>query len=81
MSLEQLSQRFGVRGSFLSEPEVRKCRYGVKLSSSSANSMRKFKDQLSQCLLYARAYKRDKLEGRFELDLAKRVLAEVKQRY
>ena len=82
MSLERLSQRFGVRGGFLFEPEVRKYRYGAKLSSSSANSMREFKDQLSQCLLYARAFdKRDKLEGRFVLDLAKRLPAEVKQRY
>ena len=82
MSLERLSQRFGVRGSFLSEPEVRKYRYGAKFSSSLANSMKEFKDQLSQCLLHARAYdKRDKLEGCFVLDLAKRLPAKVKQRY
>ena len=82
MSLERLSQRFGVEGGFLSEPEVRKYRYGAKLSSSSANSMREFKDQLSQCLPYARAYdKRDKLEGCFVLDLAKRLPAEVKKKY
>ena len=56
MSLERLSQRLGVRGGFLSEPEIRKYRYGNKLVSSSANIMKEFKDQLDQCLLYARAY-------------------------
>ena len=56
MSLERLSQRFGVHGGFLSEPEIRKYRYGNKLVSSFANIMKKFKDQLDQCLLYARAY-------------------------
>ena len=53
MSLERLSQRFGVRGEFLSEPEIRKYRYGNKLVFSSANIMKKFRDQLDQCLLCA----------------------------
>ena len=34
--------------------------------------MKEFKDQLDQCLLYARAYnQREKLESNFVLDLAK----------
>ena len=82
MSLEMLSQRFGVRGGFLSEPEIRKHRYGNKLVSSSTNIMKKFKDQLDQCLLYARAYnQREKLEDSFVLDLAKRLPFEAKQMY
>ena len=82
MSLERLSQRFGVRGGFLSEPEIRKYRYGNKLVSSSANIMKEFKDQLDQCLLYARAYnQREKLVGSFVLDWAKRLPFEAKQRY
>ena len=82
MSLERLSQRLGVRGGFLSEPEIRKYCYGNKLVSSSANIMKEFKDQLDQCLLYARAYnQREKLEGGFVLDLAKRLPFEAKQRY
>ena len=56
MSLERLSQRFGVRGGFLSEPEIRKYRYGNKLMSLSANVVKEFKDQLHQCLLYAKAF-------------------------
>ena len=44
--------------------------------------MKEFKDQLDQCLLYARAYnQREKLEGSFVLDLAKRLTFEAKQRY
>ena len=61
MPLERLSQRFGVRSGFLSEPEIRKYCSGNKLVSSSANIMREFKDQLDQYLVYARAYnQRDK---------------------
>ena len=74
MSLERLSQRFGVRGGFYAEPEIRKFRYGDKLKSDSAFALKEFKDQLSQCLLYAKAYNQpDKVEGRFVLDLAKRL--------
>ena len=74
MSLERLSQRFGVRGGFYSEPEIRKFWYGDKLKSDSAFALKEFKDQLSQCLLYAKAYNQpDKVEGRFVLDLAKRL--------
>ena len=44
--------------------------------------MKEFKDQLDQCILYARAFnQRDKLEGRFVLNLAKRLPFEAKQRY
>ena len=71
MSLERLPQRFGVRGGFYAEP---KFRYGDKLKSDSAFALKEFKDQLSQCLLYAKAYNQpDKVEGRFVLDLAKRL--------
>ena len=81
MSLERLSQRFGVRGGFLSELEIRKYRYGKKLISSSGNIMKEFKDQLDQYLLYARAYnQREKLEDSFVLDLAERLSFEAKQR-
>ena len=74
MSLERLSQRFGVRGSFYAEPEIRKFRYGDKLKSDLAFALKEYKDQLSQCLLYAKAYNQpDKVEGRFVLDLAKRL--------
>ena len=74
MSLERLSQRFGVRGGFYAEPEIRKFQYGDKLKSDSAFALKEYKDQLSQCLLYAKAYNQpDKVEGRFVLDLAKRL--------
>ena len=74
MSLERLSQRFGVRGGFYAEPEIRKFRYGDKLKSDSAFALKEYKDQLSQCLLYTKAYNQpDKVEGRFVLDLAKRL--------
>ena len=54
----------------------------VKLSSGSANLLREFKSEISTCLIYAKAYRKtDKLEGRFVLDLAKRLPTEVKQRY
>ena len=53
MSLKR-SQRFGVRGGFLSEPEIRKYRDGNKLIFSSENIMNEFEDQLDQCLLYSR---------------------------
>ena len=44
--------------------------------------MKELKDQLNQFLLYARAYnQREKLEGSFVLDLAKRLPFEAKQRY
>ena len=48
MSLERLLQRFGVRGGFYAEPEIRKFRYDDKLKSDSAFALKKFKDQLSQ---------------------------------
>ena len=74
VSLERLSQRFGVRGGFYAELEIRKFRYGDKLKSDLAFALKEYKDQLSQCLLYAKAYNQpDKVEGRFVLDLAKRL--------
>ena len=82
MSLERLSQGFSVRCGFLSDPEIRKYSYGNKLVSSSANKINKFRDQLDQRLLYARADNhRDKLECSFVLDLAKKLLSEAKQGY
>ena len=81
MTLERLSQRFGVRGGFLSEPEIGKYRYGNKLMSLSANVLKEFKDQLNQCLFYAKAYnQRNKLEGNFVVDLVKRLPVEAKHR-
>ena len=74
MSLERLSQRFGVRGGFYAEREIRKFRYGDKLKSDLAFALKEYKDQLSQCLLYAKAYNQPyKVEGRFVLDLTKRL--------
>ena len=32
MCLERLSQRFGVRGGFFAEPEIKKYRYGAKIA-------------------------------------------------
>ena len=58
MSLERLSQQFGVCGGFLSEPEITKYRFGNKLVSSSANIRKKLKDQLDQYLVYARQLER-----------------------
>ena len=43
MSLERLSQRFGVRGGFYAEPEIRKFRYGDKLKSDSAFALKELK--------------------------------------
>ena len=80
MSLERLSQRFGVHGGFLSEPEIRKYCHDNKLVSSFANITKEFKDQFDQCLLHARVYnQREKLKGSFVL--AKRLPFEAKQMY
>ena len=56
MSLERLLQKFGVRDGFYAEPEIHKFRYGNKLKSDLAFALKDFKDQLSQCLLDAKAY-------------------------
>ena len=46
----------------------------------SASVLKEFKDQLAQCLLYARAYEqREKVEGGFVLDLAKRLLLALRK--
>ena len=80
MCLERLSQHFGVRSGFFAEPEIRKYRYGAKLPSALAFALKEFKDQLSSCLLYARAYNQsDKLEERFVVDLAKRLPFSTRQ--
>ena len=75
MSLRRLELRFGTKGGFLGEPDVRRYRYGPKLTSGSADAIRRFKVDLDNCALYASAYKKtEKLEGRFVLNLAKRIL-------
>ena len=74
MCLDRLEQKFGIRGGFLAEPEVRKICCGSRLSSGSANLLREFNSEISTRLIYAKAYRKtDKLEGRFVLDLAKKV--------
>ena len=82
MSLRRLELRFGTKGGFLGEPDVRRYRYGPKLTSGSADAIRRFKVDLDNCALYASAYKKtEKLEGRFVLDLAKRLPPDFRQRY
>ena len=82
IGLECLSQRFGVRVGFFAKPKIRKYRYEAKLPSASAFALKEFKDQLSQCILYARAYNQsDKLEGRFVVDLAKRLPFSTRQEF
>ena len=82
MSLRRLELRFGRKGGFLGEPDVRRYRYGPKLTSGSADAIRRFKVDLDKCALYASAYKKtEKLEGCFVLDLAKRLPPDVRQRY
>jgi len=82
MCIDRLSQRFGIRGGFYAEPEIRRYRYGNKLASASSFALKEFKDQLSQCLLFAKAYQRkDKLEGAFVLDLAKRLPYAARLKY
>ena len=82
MSLRRLELRFGRKGGFLGEPDVRRYRYGPKLTSGSADAIRRFKVDLDKCALHASAYKKtEKLEGCFVLDLAKRLPPDVRQRY
>ena len=55
MSLRRLELRFGTKGGFLGEPDVRRYRYGPKLASGSADAIRRFKVDLDNCALYASA--------------------------
>ena len=49
MTLNRLAQRFGVSGGFLNEPEVQKIRNAPKMSKTTMDSWRTFKDELPQC--------------------------------
>ena len=49
MAFGRLSQRFGVRGGFVNEPEIRQIRNGPKMTSTSATAWKTFKDKLTQC--------------------------------
>ena len=56
--------------------------FAYNFSNLQNNIMKAFKDQLDQCLRYARAYNQlEKLKGSFVLDLPKRLPFEAKQRY
>ena len=82
MGLSRLEQRFGRSGGFVNEPEVRRIRNGPKLSSTSGASWKNFKDELTQCYVFAHSYKKpDVLEGRLVVDLARRLPSYAKQRY
>ena len=82
MALDRLAQRFGVPGGFLNEPEVQGIRNGPKMSSTSAAAWKAFKDELTQCFVFAHSYKKPNLlEGRFVVDLARRLPIYAKQRY
>ena len=50
MALNRLAQRFGVSGSFLNEPEVRKICNAPKMSTTSVDAWRAFKDKLLNAL-------------------------------
>ena len=43
MSLRRLELRFGTKGGFLGEPDVRRYRYGPKLTSGSADAIRRLR--------------------------------------
>ena len=82
MSLRRLELRFGTKGGFLGEPDVRRYRYGSKSASGSADAIRRFEVDLLNCALYASAYRKtEKLEGCFVLNLVKRLPPDVRQRY
>ena len=82
MALNRLSQRFGVHGGFVNEPEVQKIRNGPKMSSTSAAAWKAFRDELTQCFVYAHSYKKPELlEGRLVVDLACRLPNSAKQRF
>ena len=82
MALNRLLQRFGVHGGFVNEPEVQKIRNGPKMSSTSAAAWKTFRDELTQCFVYAHSYKKPELlEGRLVVDLARRLPNFAKQRF
>ena len=61
MAFDPLSQRFGVRGGFVNEPEIRQIRNGPKMTSTSAAAWKTFKDELTQCFVFAHSYKKPEL--------------------
>ena len=82
MALNRLAQRFGVSGGFLNEPEVRKIRNVPKMSNANVDAWRAFKDELTQYFVFALSYKQPgQLEGRFVVDLARRLRTYAKQRF
>ena len=82
MILNRLAQRFGVSGGFLNEPEVRKIGNAPKISNTSIDAWRAFKDELTQCFVFAHSYKQPgQLEGRFAVDLARRLPTYAKQEF
>ena len=82
MGLSRLEQRFGRSGGFANEPEVQQIRNGPKLSSTSDAAWKIFKDELTQCYVFAHSYKKPAvLEGRLVVDLAHRLPSYAKQRY
>ena len=82
MGLSRLEQRFGRSGGFANEPEVQQIRNGPKLSSTSGAAWKSFKDELTQCYVFAHSYKKPAvLEGRLVVDLARRLPSYAKQRY
>ena len=56
MAFDRLSQRFGVRGGFVNEPEIRQIRIFRKMTSTAA--WKTFKDELTQCVVCAHSYKK-----------------------
>ena len=82
MALNRLSQRFGVHDGFVNEPEVQKIRNGPKMSSTLAAAWKTFRDELTQCFVYAHSYKKPELlEGRLVVDLARRLPNFAKPRF
>ena len=82
MASNRLAQRFGVRGSFLNEPEVRKIRNTPKMSNSSVDAWKAFKDELTQCFVFAHSYKQPgQLKSQFVVNLARRLPIYAKQRF
>ena len=82
MGLSRSEQRFGRSGGFVNEPEVQQIRNGPKLSSTSGAAWKSFKDELTQCYVFAHSYKKHEvLEGRLVVDLARRLPSYAKQRY
>ena len=82
MAFDRLSQRFGVRGGFVNEPEIRQIKNGPKMISNSAAAWKTFKDELTQCFVFAQSYKKPELlEGRLVVDLSRRLPTYAKQRF